>query len=102
MDRKPLIVSPYDAELFGHWWYEGPHFLERICRKIFLEQQTMKMITPSEYLEEYPIAAVGNLKNESSWGRNHSAEIWLQGHNDWIYRYLHQAEERMIEACNET
>ncbi len=24
----PLMVSPYDAELFGHWWYEGPRFLE--------------------------------------------------------------------------
>jgi 1,4-alpha-glucan branching enzyme len=24
MDRKAIIVAPYDAELFGHWWYEGP------------------------------------------------------------------------------
>ncbi|NRF90418.1 DUF1957 domain-containing protein [Paenibacillus frigoriresistens] len=98
LDRKPLIVSPYDAELFGHWWYEGPHFLEQLCRNMFLDQQAIKMITPSEYLEEYPIADVGNL-NESSWGRNHSAEIWLQGRNDWVYRHLHQAEERMIELA---
>jgi len=23
LDRPPIIVAPYDAELFGHWWYEG-------------------------------------------------------------------------------
>ena len=21
MDRPPIVVSPYDAELFGHWWF---------------------------------------------------------------------------------
>ncbi|NEW07235.1 DUF1957 domain-containing protein [Paenibacillus sp. SYP-B3998] len=98
LDRKPLIVSPYNAELFGHWWYEGPLWIERLCRKIFHEQQTIKMITPNEYLHEYPIADVGKL-NESSWGRNHSAEVWLQGNNDWIYRHLHQAEERLIRLA---
>jgi 1,4-alpha-glucan branching enzyme len=24
MDRPPIIISPYDAELYGHWWFEGP------------------------------------------------------------------------------
>ncbi|GFZ98152.1 hypothetical protein GCM10008018_50450 [Paenibacillus marchantiophytorum] len=98
LDRKPIIVSSFDAELFGHCWYEGPAFLEQLCRKIHLDQHAIKMITPSEYLDEYPIADVGKL-NESSWGRNHSAEMWLQGHNDWIYRHLHQAEERMIRLA---
>ncbi|MBD0379869.1 1,4-alpha-glucan branching protein domain-containing protein [Paenibacillus sedimenti] len=98
LDRKPIIVSPYDAELFGHWWYEGPLWIEMLCRKIFKDQHTVKMITPSEYLQEYPLADVGKL-NESSWGRNHSAEVWLQGKNDWIYRHLHQAEERMIRLA---
>ncbi|UJF34393.1 1,4-alpha-glucan branching protein domain-containing protein [Paenibacillus hexagrammi] len=98
LDRKPLIVSPYDAELFGHWWYEGPQWIEMLCRKAFHDQHSIKLITPSEYLQEYPVADVGKL-NESSWGRNHSAEVWLQGNNDWIYRHLHQAEERMIRLA---
>ena len=34
MDRKPLIVAPYDAELFGHWWFEGPRWLDYLIRKI--------------------------------------------------------------------
>ena len=34
MDREPIIVAPYDAELFGHWWYEGPDFIRNLCREI--------------------------------------------------------------------
>lgn len=98
MDRKPIIVSPYPVDLLGHWLYEGPHFLEQLCRKMFLEQQTIKMITPREYLEEYPITDVGQL-NESSWGLVRSADVRLLGQNDWIYRHLHQAEERMIQLA---
>ena len=33
MNFDPVIVSPFDAELFGHWWFEGPHFLESFIRR---------------------------------------------------------------------
>lgn len=95
LDRLPLIVSPYDAELFGHWWYEGPVWIEMLCRKAYYDQHRVRLITPGDYLELYPVADTGRI-NESSWGRNRSSEVWLQPDNDWIYRHLHQAEERMI------
>jgi 1,4-alpha-glucan branching enzyme len=53
MDRPPLIVSPYDAELFGHWWREGPMFLEFLFRKIHFDQDLIETITPSEYLDRH-------------------------------------------------
>lgn len=95
LDRLPVIVSPYDAELFGHWWYEGPMWIEMLCRKAYHDQHLVKLATPSEYLRQYAVADTGHI-NESSWGRGHSSEVWLQPANDWIYRHLHQAEERMI------
>ncbi|MFB6364376.1 1,4-alpha-glucan branching protein domain-containing protein [Paenibacillus elgii] len=98
LDRKPIIVSPYDAELFGHWWYEGPLWIEMLCRKLFYDPFELRMMTPSEYLREYPVADTGKV-NESSWGRGASAEVWLQGNNDWIYRHLHEAELRMIRLA---
>lgn len=98
LDRKPIVVSPYDAELFGHWWYEGPLFIDFLCRKIHFDQNNLRMITPSEYLQEYPVADTGQPAS-SSWGRNSSYEVWLQSNNDWIYRHLHQAEERMIRLA---
>lgn len=98
LDRPPLTVSPYDAELFGHWWYEGPIFIEMLCRKLHYDQQELKLVTPSEYLAEYPVADTGK-PAASSWGRSGSAEVWLQGGNDWIYRHLHEAEQRMIRLA---
>ena len=29
-DFDPIVVVPFDAELFGHWWFEGPRFLELV------------------------------------------------------------------------
>ena len=46
MDREPIIVAPYDAELFGHWWFEGPQWLEYLIRKVAFDQQTIKLGTP--------------------------------------------------------
>ncbi|MGB3057916.1 MAG: DUF1957 domain-containing protein, partial [Candidatus Omnitrophota bacterium] len=45
MDRLPIVVSPYDAELFGHWWFEGPEWLDYLLRKIHYDQATVKTIT---------------------------------------------------------
>lgn len=98
-DRKPLIISPYDAELFGHWWYEGPKFLEFLCRKIAYDQDTIKMVTPSEYLEEYPVNQM-TIPGSSSWGLKGYHEVWLEGSNDWIYRHLHKASDRMTELAS--
>jgi len=96
MQKKPILVSPYDAELFGHWWYEGPKWLDFLMRKIACDQNEIRMITPSEYLEENPRNQVIT-PSLSSWGWKGYSEMWLQGSNDWIYRHLHMASERMTE-----
>ncbi len=98
MDRPPIVVSPYDAELFGHWWYEGPSWIEYLLRKIHYDQDTVKTITPWEYLNLYPINQVAALPM-TSWGHKGYSEMWLDPSNDWIYRHLHRAEERMVEAA---
>jgi 1,4-alpha-glucan branching enzyme len=91
MDRKPIIVAPYDAELFGHWWFEGPRWLDYLIRGIAL-QSTLRLVTPSEYLEEYPVNQVAT-PSLSSWGRDGFNEVWLNGANDWIYHHLHAGAE---------
>jgi len=98
MRKKPLIVSPYDAELFGHWWYEGPQWLDFIFRKIAFDQDQIRMVTPSEYLAENPRNQVIT-PSMSSWGWKGYSEMWLQGQNDWIYRHLHTASARMTELA---
>jgi 1,4-alpha-glucan branching enzyme len=99
LKKKPMIVSMYDAELFGHWWYEGPDFLEFLFRKLHYDQNTIRPITPSEYLAENPDNQVIQ-PSMSSWGDKGYHEVWLNGGNDWIYRHLHKAAERMIDMAN--
>ncbi|MBN1961350.1 MAG: DUF1957 domain-containing protein [Deltaproteobacteria bacterium] len=100
MDRKPIIVAPYDAELFGHWWYEGPHFLELLFRKMQYDQATVSPILPSEYLNEYPTNQVARPAT-SSWGYKGYGEVWLDQSNHWIYPHLHKIAERMIKLAQQ-
>ncbi|MBW1810683.1 MAG: DUF1957 domain-containing protein [Deltaproteobacteria bacterium] len=91
----PIVVSPYDAELFGHWWYEGPLFLENVFRKIDSEQSVFECITLGDYLERHPIHQVAT-PSPSSWGHNGYNEMWLNESNDWIYNHIHWASKEMI------
>ena len=99
MDRIPLVVAPYDAELFGHWWFEGPRWLEHLIRKIAAGQDTIRLVTLSEYLKEYPVNQTAT-PCMSSWGYKGFNEVWLNGRNDWIYPHLHAAGS-MIEDLAE-
>jgi 1,4-alpha-glucan branching enzyme len=98
MDRPSLIVAPYDAELFGHWWFEGPDWINFLLRKMCYDQQTVKTITVPEYLDRHKTIQVTQ-PTMSSWGYKGYNEVWLEGSNDWIYRHLHEDAERMVELA---
>ncbi|SJZ36908.1 glycoside hydrolase family 57 protein [Selenihalanaerobacter shriftii] len=99
IDRKPMIVAPYDAELFGHWWYEGPSFLYHVIKEVANEGK-IELISPIDYLEEYPENQVCQ-PPLCSWGANGYNDVWLNDNNDWIYRHLHQAADKMTEIATE-
>lgn len=98
MQRKPIIVSPYDAELFGHWWYEGPWFIDYLFRKVWFDQGTFEMTHLADYLQVNQTQQVSN-PSQSSWGYKGFHEYWLNETNAWIYPHLHKATERMIELA---
>ncbi len=100
MQRRPIVVSPYDAELFGHWWYEGPEFLDYVIRKAVYDQQTFQLATPSDFLRENPENQLAT-PPMSSWGAGGYNTVWLDGCNDWVYRHLHKATERMIALARD-
>jgi 1,4-alpha-glucan branching enzyme len=98
MPVDSVIVSPYDAELFGHWWFEGPEFLDLFLRKAAYDQQVFEFATPSEYLAGNEILQVVQ-PCASSWGNKGYSEVWLDKSNAWIYPHLHAAARRMTEAA---
>lgn len=95
--RPPLIVAPYDAELFGHWWFEGPIFLDYVLRKMHYDQDVVKCLTPAEYLRRYPENQAGAPVG-SSWGGDGTYEFWVNAANQDVIPLLHQAGDRMEEV----
>ncbi len=98
LPRPPVIVAPYDAELFGHWWYEGPEFLEGVFRSAQFARDDFFVATLSECLAKGPPEHAA-VPGASTWGHKGHLEVWLNGANDWVYRHLHWAEERMGELA---
>ncbi len=95
MQREPLVVSPYDAELYGHWWYEGPQFIDFLFRKAWFDQDPLYMIHLADYLKGHPTQQVA-IPSQSSWGYKGFHEYWLNHTNAWVYPHLHKAAEKMI------
>ena len=93
--REGIIVAPYDTELFGHWWFEGPRFLKRVIERI-AEDEDIEMITCGDYLEQNPADTIVSLP-EGSWGEGGFHWIWLNEWTEWTWRYIYQAELEMRE-----
>ncbi len=90
---SPTIVCPYDAELFGHWWFEGIGFLEEVFRAV-ARQRTVAVHTPSELVKGGLPASSGE-PEPSSWGEKGYYEFWMNSTNDWIYPPLFEAAREM-------
>ena len=99
MHIPPIILCPYDAELYGHWWYEGPNWLYVLFKKIYYDKCDFELITPGEYIDKYPEIQVST-PCRSSWGANGYSEVWLNHTNDYAHRHLHIAGDRMVELAN--
>ena len=94
MDRPPHIVAPYDAELFGHWWFEGPHWLETVLRLASQANSGVQTIHCSDYLTQQPTLQVAT-PSASTWGDQGYSSYWINEANDWIYPYLHKASSQL-------
>ncbi|MEO1337339.1 MAG: 1,4-alpha-glucan branching protein domain-containing protein, partial [Myxococcota bacterium] len=89
-----VITAPYDAELFGHWWFEGPDFIDAVARGLSERASTVRMRSMSDVIAlgaEWQVAEPAR----SSWGRRGQAEVWLNEGNDWVWPRLHRAVRRV-------
>ena len=87
----PIVVSPYDAELFGHWWFEGPVFLESVFRELHARRgDGVTAINLRSYLERYP-AIVSATPAATSWGAGGYGAVWVGAEAAWSWRHVHHA-----------
>ena len=94
----PVITAPYDAELFGHWWFEGPDFLEKVFHNA-TASQVYAFSTPSRYLAVHGCAQESEIFH-SSWGEGGYSRVWLNPSNDWIYQQVHRAESMLLHQSS--
>ncbi|OLC90219.1 MAG: hypothetical protein AUJ05_11690 [Candidatus Rokubacteria bacterium 13_1_40CM_3_69_38] len=89
-DGPAVVCSPYDAELFGHWWFEGPLWLEQVTR----EMARGGGVTPATLGEA--LAAVEPRATlalpEGSWGEGGDHRVWLNRDTEWTWDRVYSAE----------
>ncbi|MBI4788079.1 MAG: DUF1957 domain-containing protein [Chloroflexi bacterium] len=93
--ERGIIVSCYDTELFGHWWFEGVAWLKHVLRRL-AESEDVELTTAGAYLEAHPPAQVLALP-ESSWGAGGNHSTWLNAETEWLWPLIHSAERAMEE-----
>ncbi len=97
--HPPLVISPYDAELYGHWWYEGPQFIDFFFRKLHFDQSEVAAVTPGDFLDS-GISIQVQQPTASSWGEKGYYKVWINEGNSWLYPYQHDSERRMTALAN--
>lgn len=111
LEFDPILVAPFDAELFGHWWFEGPQFLEAVIRRAAHGEQNLQLTNPEEFGQENfqltsPAAFLASHPTQqtispaaSSWGDQGHLGVWVAEVNSWIYPHLYSAADRFIKLA---
>ena len=92
-DEAGILVAPYDAELFGHWWFEGPQFLKEVLTKL-CKSKDVELTFLHDYLTETKPNQIISIP-EGSWGQGNHHYIWLNKNTEWTWKHIYKAEELM-------
>ena len=90
MATPPVVVAPYDAELYGHWWFEGPLFLEAVFRNLREGAGGVEAVTLRQYLDRHPICTEA-IPSASTWGAGGYGDVWVGQEAAWTWRHVHHA-----------
>jgi 1,4-alpha-glucan branching enzyme len=90
--REGVIVAPFDTELFGHWWFEGPNFLGDMYQSLVRQKEIVRPTTGSAHLREHPPRAAIRLP-WGSWGANGDSSMWLSERTAWTWERLWPLEQ---------
>ena len=100
INGTPFITAPYDAELFGHWWFEGPEFIDEVVRLCSSPDAGLQLATPRDFLAQAPSLETCQIA-ASTWGQEGYASVWLDPQNAWIQPRLRVLERRMREKVSD-
>jgi 1,4-alpha-glucan branching enzyme len=97
-NRESVVVAPFDTELFGHWWFEGPTFLGHVYRALTGKRDAVQPVTGSRHLEAHPPRAAIRLP-WGSWGANGDSSMWLSDQTAWTWERLWPLEQSFWDVA---
>jgi 1,4-alpha-glucan branching enzyme len=93
-----VVVAPFDTELFGHWWFEGVHFLGEMYRSLARADTRVRPVTAGAYLAARHRAPRIRLA-EGSWGAQGNHDMWLNPGTAWTWQRLWPLEDAFWDAA---
>lgn len=96
--REGTLSAPFDTELFGHWWFEGPRFLGEVIRRLANNPNVRLRTAPQELDAKTPGVVIQI--PEGSWGEGGHHKVWLNEETQWTWPLLYEMEARLVELIN--
>jgi 1,4-alpha-glucan branching enzyme len=93
--KMGVVCAPFDAELFGHWWFEGPAFLLEVARRMHRDADIVAA-TVSTALEHIPATLVAALP-EGTWGAGGDDRVWWSDELRFYWEIAWRAEDRFLD-----
>jgi 1,4-alpha-glucan branching enzyme len=91
-----VIATPFDTELFGHWWFEGVDFIGDLYRGLG-GMESVRPTTASDHLDGRTDGRTDGRRielAEGSWGANGDFSKWMNPETQWTWDRLWALEER--------
>jgi 1,4-alpha-glucan branching enzyme len=92
-----VVVAPFDTELFGHWWFEGVHFLGEMYRRLRRADGRVRPVTAGAHATTRNRTPRIRLA-EGSWGARGDHHMWLNRETEWTWRRLWALEDAFWDA----
>jgi 1,4-alpha-glucan branching enzyme len=94
-----IIAAPFDTELFGHWWFEGPRFLEKVMRKM-RESDDIDLTDCAQALDRYTAPHTTIALPEGSWGEGGHHYVWTNDAVVWMWDTIYPMEDRFLRVLH--
>jgi len=91
--REGTLAAPFDTELFGHWWFEGPRFLGEVLRQLAASDSVRARTAPGELDAKNPGIVIQI--PEGSWGEGGGHSVWLNDETAWTWPMIYEIEARL-------
>ena len=99
LGQPGLLCAPFDTELFGHWWFEGPEFLYWVIKYISMDPE-IEMATGATQISDNPPNEVLRIP-EGSWGEGGYHYIWLNKWTQWTWKHIYESEKTFEKRLKE-